>query len=103
MPATTPKRNQKRNSQIEKHVLPFLFDNPGATIAEVGVHPQYIYTAVADGLVKDASDDVKSGRRGRPAKRYKLTDKARKQVKRDRAKAEQVEAPAEPVQEPVAA
>lgn len=79
---TTTKK--ARNSKIENVVLPSLYDTPGQTIKELDVQAIYVYTALDEGLVTRTNEPVRSGKRGRPANRFKLTDKARKRVARQR-------------------
>jgi hypothetical protein len=113
--ATTRK---PRNNKITRVILPALFETPGLTINEIvdprtgkPVEALYFYAAAAvedkDGnplkpVIEQTGEDVRTGKQGRPAKRWKLTKSTRdrmvKQAKREAAKAAEasVEATPEP-------
>jgi hypothetical protein len=103
MATATPKK--VRDNKITRLIVPALYDTPGLTINEVvdpntgkPVEALYFYDAANpeknDGkpLIEQYADPVRTGKRGRPAKRWKLTkatrDRVRKQRQRD-AKSEQ--------------
>ena len=77
-----PRTNTPKNVRFAR-TLDSLFDTPGQTRSDLNLLPVYAAELVAENLIK-TGDDVKTGQRGRPAHTYKLTDKARKRVKRQR-------------------
>lgn len=92
--ATKPKT---RDNKVTRLIVPALYDTPGLTINEIvdpktnkPVEALYFYDALRAGLIEQQSDPVRTGRRGRPAKRWKLTkgtrDRVRKQRQREAAK-----------------
>lgn len=92
-----------RNNKITRLIVPALYDTPGLTINEVvdprtnkPVEALYFYDALEAGIIEQMPEPVRTGNRGRPAKRWKLTkatrDRVRKQRKRDEAKVQPVAA-----------
>jgi predicted ArsR family transcriptional regulator len=109
---TSTTKPRPRQTKLETAIVPFLFDNPNSSAQEMAdalnikVQPVYLFEGINQEVLR-VSGKVESGKRGRPANRYSLTDKARKRVQRARAAAEkaaqaQVEV-TEPATEPVAA
>lgn len=98
-----------RDNKITRVIVPALYDTPGMTINEVvdertgkPVEALYFYDALRAGVIEQQSEPVRTGKRGRPAKRWKLTkatrDRVRKQRQREAAK--QAEAKVAPTPEP---
>lgn len=107
--ATTAK---KRNNKTTRLILPALYDagSAGLTINEVvdprtgnPVEALYFYDAANpeknDGkaLIEQTSEPVRTGERGRPARRWKLTKSTRDRITKQRKRAQQS---AEPVATP---
>lgn len=80
MPKHVRVLKEKRRARILP-ILVSLLSKGVATAAEVGCSPVEISRIQADGLVKQV-DIRKSGKRGRPAHEYRLTDAGRKRAKR---------------------
>lgn len=85
------------DNKITRLIVPVLYDKPGSTINDVidpktgkPVEALYFYDALKAGVIEQLSEVVKTGKRGRPAKQWKLTkatrDRVRKQRKREAAK-----------------
>jgi hypothetical protein len=110
MATATASKPKVRDNKITRLIIPALYDTPGLTINEVidpktesPVEALYFYEARGidkDGnpkldsqgnpvkpLIEQMNDDVRTGRRGRPAKRWKLTKATRDQVRRARQRA----------------
>jgi hypothetical protein len=84
-----------RDNKITRLILPALFDTPGLSIKEIQdprtgkpVEALYFYDAERAGQIEKMDEPVRTGLRGRPAKRWKLTKNTRDKVRRQRAKAE---------------
>jgi hypothetical protein len=101
MATATPVRpkSKTRDNKITRLILPALFDAPGSTIKDVidprtgkAVEALYFYDAQRAGQIEQYDEPVRSGKRGRPAKRWKLTKNTRDKVRRARAKAEKAAA-----------
>ena len=103
-PTTKPKQ---RNNKITRIILPALLDTPGLTINEIvdprtGKPVEALYFYEARGLDKDGNprldkdgnpvkplieqmdEPVRTGERGRPAKRWRLTKATRDRLNRQR-------------------
>jgi hypothetical protein len=107
-----------RDNKITRVILPALYNTPGLTINEIvdperGKPVEALYFYQARGVDKDGNavldkdgqpvkplieqmdEPVRTGKRGRPAKRWKLTkatrDKMRKQEKRAQTKTAEAE------------
>jgi hypothetical protein len=78
------KRNRVYTAPRRNEVLVNLVNGP-ATAQEVQAGPSYLICLEDQGLVKRA-DTVKTGKPGRPAIKWALTDKGRKRAKRALAK-----------------
>jgi hypothetical protein len=110
MATATPAKSKTRDNKITRLILPALYDagSAGLTINEVvdprtgkPVEALYFYDAANpeknDGkaLIEQTTEPVRTGLRGRPARRWKLTkstrDRITKQRKRAAAKVEQAE------------
>lgn len=93
-----------RNRKVERFVLDHLFDNPGSPIKSI-VDPQtgkpvealYIYDAQTEGLIVALDEPVRTGRRGRPAKQWKLSKATRDRIRRQRQRGAKVQAVPEQV------
>lgn len=86
-----------RTNKVTRVIVPYLYENPGAQINDVidpdtgkPVEALYFYQGLRQKLIVQQPDDVKSGLRGRPAKRWKLAkgerDRITKQRKREAAR-----------------
>lgn len=93
MATATKSKPKVRDNKITRLIIPALFETPGLTINEIvdpntgkPVEALYFYEGIKQGLIEQQAEPVRSGKRGRPAKRWKLTkstrDKVRKAQKR---------------------
>lgn len=110
MATATVSKPKVRDNKINRLIIPALYDTPGLTINEVidpntgkPVEALYFYQALGfdkdgkpvldkDGnpvptLIEQMDEPVRTGRRGRPAKRWKLTKATRDKVRRQRQRA----------------
>lgn len=102
MPATATK-TRKRDNKFTRLILPALYETPGLTINEIvdprtgkPVEALYFYDAAnpekngGKALIEVTGEPVKTGLRGRPANRWKLTksvrDAERKRRQREAAR-----------------
>lgn len=107
-----------RDNKITRVILPALYENPGLTINDIvdprtgkPVEALYFYDALkgtgtlenpVGGVIEQMDEPVRTGKQGRPAKRYKLTKAQRDKMRRaqKRAQAKTAEAAVEPTPEP---
>ena len=95
MATATPAKpkTRKPDNKIHRYILPALYEAPGTPAKQIvdprtgkAVEALYFYEAERQGLIEKRGDDVKTGQRGRPARRWYLTkatrDRLRKQAKR---------------------
>lgn len=85
MPATATRKNVAKSVRFAA-AMDSLMDTPSQTRSDLDLFPVYVEQLLAEGLIK-VDGKVTSGRRGRPAHTFRLTDKARKRVKSARARA----------------
>ncbi len=97
--ASTKTTTRKRDNKITRVIVPALYANKaGLPINDVidpntgkPVEALYFYDAEKAGVIEKTNEPIRTGKRGRPAKVWKLTkatrDKLRKQEKRAEAKA----------------
>lgn len=95
--ATPAKPKQKtRDNKITRLIIPALYETPGLSIKEIvdpstnkPVEALYFYDALRAGQIEQYDEPVRTGLRGRPAKRWKLTknqrDRTRRAMKRAQA------------------
>jgi predicted ArsR family transcriptional regulator len=79
-----PKHVRTLKAKRRERILPFLvklLKKGQATASQIGSSPVDIRTIEAEGLVRRV-DVVRTGRRGRPAVVYRLTDNGRKRARR---------------------
>jgi hypothetical protein len=113
MAKQTSKTKRARNNKITRVILPALYDTPGLSIPEVidpatgkSVEALYFYAAQAGGvevknkktgevkfhafpegkLIEQYDEPVRTGKPGRPARRWKLTKNTRDRIRRQRAR-----------------
>lgn len=100
MATATPAKPKTRDNKITRLIIPALYDTPGLTINEIvdprtgkPVEALYFYDAAkvedAQGnpvkpLIEQMTEPVRTGKRGRPAKRWKLTKATRDRVRKQR-------------------
>lgn len=72
---------------IRRNVESTLFDNGPLAREDLGLTPYQCRLLLADKVIRRAPSDKRTGNRGRPAHTFRLTDAARKRVKRARAAA----------------
>lgn len=98
MATATPTKPRIRDNKITRVIVPALYDTPGLTINEIvdertgnPVEALYFYDALRAGTIVQMDEPIRTGKRGRPAKRWKLSkstrDRVRKQRQREAAKA----------------
>lgn len=82
---------RKSNSKIERLIVPALYETPGLTINEIvdpntgkPVEALYFYEALAQGVIVQQAEPVRTGKRGRPAKRWNLAKGTRDRIRRQR-------------------
>lgn len=105
MATAAPTKPKARDNKITRLILPALYDTPGLSIKEITdprtnkpVEALYFYDAASpeknDGraLIEQMNEDVRTGLRGRPAKRWKLTKNTRDRIRRQRQRAEKAAA-----------
>lgn len=116
MPAKTSAKPKTRDNKITRLIIPALYDTPGLTINEIvdpktGKPVEALYFYSARGLDKDGEpvldkngepikplieqmdEPVRTGKRGRPAKRWKLTKATRDRVRKQRQREAEKNAP----------
>jgi hypothetical protein len=84
-----------RDNKVTRLIIPALYDTPGLTINEVvdsrtgkPVEALYFYDALKAGVIEQMDEPVRTGKRGRPARRWKLTKATRDRVRKQRQRAE---------------
>lgn len=89
-----------RKNKVTRLIVPFLYENPGATINDVidpdtgsPVEALYFYQGLRQNLIVQQRDDVKSGERGRPAKRWNLSKGERDRIRKQRNRAAKANEP----------
>lgn len=90
--ATASKPKSKvRDNKITNLIIPALYETPGLSINEIvdpktskPVEALYFYDALRAGVIEQYAEPVRTGKRGRPAKRWKLTKATRDRVRRQR-------------------
>jgi hypothetical protein len=93
--AAPAKPKQKTaDNKITRLIIPALFETPGLSIKEIqdprtgkAVEALYFYDAERAGQIEKYDEPVRTGKRGRPAKRWKLTKNQRDRTRRAIAKA----------------
>ena len=97
--ATKPKQ-RKRDNKITRLIVPALYDAPGTPIKQIvdpntnkPVEALYFYEALRKGTLVQMEDDVRTGLRGRPAKRWKLSKSARDAERKRRQRAAKQQEP----------
>jgi hypothetical protein len=95
----TPAKPKARTNKITRLIVPALYDTPGLTINEVidpntgkPVEALYFYDAETAGVIEKLNEPVRSGKRGRPANRWKLTKGTRDKVRKQRQRAAKAQA-----------
>jgi predicted ArsR family transcriptional regulator len=81
-----PKHVRTLKSKRAVRILPALsalYDADTATASEINISPVDALSIESEGLIKRVNTR-QTGKRGRPAIEYRLTDKGRKRVKRAR-------------------
>jgi len=119
MATATLSKPKTRDNKITRVIIPALYDTPGLTINEIvdprtnkPVEALYFYQARGldkdgkpvldkDGepvtpLIEQMSEPVRTGKRGRPAKRWKLTKSTRDKVRKQRQRAAKADAQVAP-------
>jgi hypothetical protein len=98
--ATTPRKSKPRDNKITRLIVPALYDTPGLTIKEIvdpktgkPVEALYFYDALKAGVVEQMDEPVRTGLKGRPAKKWKLTKGTRDKVRKARQRAAEKTAP----------
>ncbi len=118
MAQQTRKNNRRRNTKLENFILPTLLqaDRP-MSLKEIEqatgtkIQPLYVFNVLEGAekgktkagetaLLRRDAEPVRSGKQGRPANRYRLTDAGRKRARRLAEQAQKAQAPA-PVEIPV--
>ena len=95
-----------RDNKITRIILPALYETPGLTINEIvdpstgkPVEALYFYDAAkgegtlenpVNPLIEQMAEPVRTGKRGRPAKRWKLTKGTRDRIRKQRKRAEHI-------------
>lgn len=112
--ATDKPKVRTRDNKITRLILPALYETPGLTINEIvdpatskPVEALYFYDAAnpvkcpnGKALIEVMPERVRTGNRGRPANRWKLTKSARDRIRKQRQRdAETVEPTVEPTPE----
>lgn len=107
----TATKSKQRDNKITRVILPALYDRPNTPIKEIvdprtgkPVEALYFYDAAnpekngGRALIEQSNEDVRTGKQGRPAKRWKLTKATRDRIRRQRQReaAKSVEATPEP-------
>lgn len=106
---TDKPKARKRDNKITRLILPALYETPGLTINEIvdpatgkPVEALYFYDAAnaekqgGKALIEVMPEPVRTGNRGRPANRWKLTKSARDRIRKQR---QRDAAPVEPTPE----
>src|SRR5688500_17717235 len=93
--ATPKSKSRARDNKITRLIIPALYDTPGLSIKEIvdpstgkPVEALYFYDALRAGQIEQYDEPVRTGLRGRPAKRWKLTKNQRDRTRRARKRAE---------------
>lgn len=91
--ASKPK-TRKPDNKITRLIIPALYEAPGTPAKEIidprtkkPVEALYFYEAERAGIIEKRGDDVKTGQRGRPARRWYLTRSQRDKTRKQRARA----------------
>lgn len=77
---TTPKVRGRKPLSLNQSLVPLL-DGP-RPIADLSISRFLVKRAVKEGIIAAAAEVVVTGKRGRPAHKFRLTDKGRKRAKR---------------------
>lgn len=97
MATAAPKSSKPKtaDNKITRLIVPALYDTPGLTINDIvdpntgkPVEALYFYDALKAGVIEQLSEPVRTGKRGRPAKQWKLTKVTRDRVRKQRKRAE---------------
>ena len=108
----TATKSRTRDNKITRVIIPALYETPGLTINEIvddrtgkPVEALYFYAAAdseqngGKAIIEKMPEPVRTGRRGRPANRWKLTKAVRDAERKRRQRAAKA---AEKTPEPVA-
>ena len=100
MATATKSKPKARDNKITRLIVPALYDTPGLTINEVvdpatgkPVEALYFYDALKANVIEQMDEPVRTGKRGRPAKRWKLTKATRDRVRKQRQRQAKVNEP----------